>query len=145
MKKMKKIAFLILLGSLISSKSFSQDCESIVNVCYSFLNGTNKKSKFVSDGQVYTAFLDREKAEFKTTFFGGSVYRIVASAGKDDEYVIFTVRDMDGNILFTNKDYKNSPYWDFKVPSTIPVVIETELDLDKKVTGCAVMLIGFKK
>ena len=91
------------------------------------------------------AFLDREKSEFKTTFFGGSTYRIAASAGDDDYYVIFTVKDPNGTILFTNRNYKNAPYWDFKVPKTIPVSIETELDLDKKVTGCAVMLIGFKQ
>lgn len=125
--------------------AFGQDCEKIVKTCESYLNGTKGSAKFVSDGQVYTAFLDREKAEFKTTFFGGSTYRIAASAGTDDEYVIFTVRDPKGNILFTNRNYKNAPYWDFKVPKTIPVTIETELDLDKKVTGCAVMLIGFKQ
>ncbi|MGV3630970.1 MAG: hypothetical protein ACO1O6_07180 [Bacteroidota bacterium] len=143
---MKKLVLITALGFACYSNSlFAQDCESIVKVCQSYLDGTNKKSKFVSDGQVYTAFLDREKAEFKTTFFGGSVYRIAASAGKEDAFVIFTVKDLQGNILFTNKNHKNSPYWDFKVPSTIPVTIETELDLDKKVTGCAVMLIGFKK
>lgn len=129
----------------IGSNSFAQDCEKIVKTCESYLNGTKGKAKFVSDGQVYTAFLDREKAEFKTTFFGGSTYRIAASAGNDDDYVIFTVKDPQGNVLFTNRNYKNSPYWDFKVPKTIPVTIETELDLDKKVTGCAVMLIGFKQ
>ena len=59
--------------------------------------------------------------------------------------MIFTVKDLKGNIIFTNKNHKNSPYWDFVVPNTIPVIIETELDLDKKVTGCAVMLIGFKQ
>lgn len=143
---MKKLIAVIFFTLFINSFSlFAQDCESIVKVCQSYLDGSNKKSKFVSDGQVYTAFLDREKAEFKTTFFGGSTYRIAASAGKEDAYVIFTVKDLQGNILFTNKNFKNSPYWDFKVPSTIPVKIETELDLDKKVTGCAVMLIGFKK
>jgi hypothetical protein len=143
---MKKIALIISLFTFTSGQSlFAQDCESIVELCKSYLNGANNKSKFVSDGQVYTAFLDREKAEFKTTFFGGSTYRIVASAGKNDDFVIFSVKDLEGNILFTNKDYKNSPYWDFKIPSTIAVLIETELDLDKKVTGCAVMLIGFKK
>lgn len=136
---------LVLVLMIISSSVFGQDCEKIVKTCESYLNGTQGKAKFISDGQVYTAFLDREKAEFKTTFFGGSTYRIAASAGNDDEYVIFTVRDPNGNILFTNKNHKNSPYWDFKVPQTIPVTIETELDLDKKVTGCAVMLIGFKQ
>ena len=138
---MNKIFNTILLVGLISFTSFSQDCEGIVKACKANLkkNGGN----FISDGQVYTAFLDREKAEFKTTFFGGSTYRIATSAGTADDYVIFTVKDLKGNIIFSNRNYKNSPYWDFKVPKTIPVVIETELDMDKKITGCAVMLIGF--
>lgn len=139
---MKRIHTLLLI-SFISFSSFSQDCEGIVRACKANLNKGN--TQFLSDGQVYTAFLDREKAEFKTTFFGGSVYRIATSAGTTDDFVIFTVKDLKGNIIFTNKDYKNSPYWDFKVPNTIPVVIETELDMDKKITGCAVMLIGFKQ
>ena len=139
------IILLVAFTTLLSANVKAQDCEKIVKICEGYLNGTKGSSKFVSDGQVYTAFLDREKAEFKTTFFGGSTYRIAASAGSDDDFVIFTVRDPKGNLLFTNKDFKNSPYWDFKVPKTIPVTIETELDLDKKVTGCAVMLIGFKQ
>jgi hypothetical protein len=114
-----------------------------VKACKANLNANN--GTFLSDGQIYTAFLDREKAEFKTTFFGGSTYRISASAGTEDNFVIFTIKDLNGKIIFTNKNYKNSPYWDFKVPTTIPVIIETELDLDKKITGCAVMLIGFKQ
>jgi hypothetical protein len=138
-----RIALLSILT--ISFQVAAQDCEKIVKLCESYLDGSKGKSRFVSDGQVYTAFLDREKAEFKTTFYGGSTYRIAASAGGDDEYVIFTVKDPNGNVLFTNRNHKNSPYWDFKVPKTIPVTIETELDLDKKVTGCAVMLIGFKQ
>lgn len=138
------ILFLFAL-TFIGSKTYAQDCEKIVKACEGYLTGSKGKARFVSDGQVYTAFLDREKAEFKTTFFGGSTYRIAASAGTDDEYVIFTVKDLKGNVLFSNRNYKNAPYWDFKVPKTIPVVIETELDLDKKVTGCAVMLIGFKQ
>lgn len=142
---MKNSIIILFAITVLGANSYAQDCEKIVKACESYLTGKQGKEKFVSDGQVYTAFLDREKAEFKTTFFGGSTYRIAASAGTDDEYVIFTVKDMQGNILFSNRNYKNSPYWDFKVPKTIPVVIETELDLDKKVTGCAVMLIGFKQ
>ena len=59
--------------------------------------------------------------------------------------MIFTIKDPKGNVLFSNKNYNNSPFWDFKVIETLPVIIETELDLDLKVTGCAVMLIGFEK
>lgn len=140
-----KNLFSIFVASLISSTSIAQDCESIVKHCEKYLSEVEGSSSFISDGQVYTAFLDRERAEFKTTFYGGSTYRIAASAGTKDDYVIFTVKDELGNILFTNRNYKNSPYWDFQVPRTIPVTIETQLDPDKKVTGCAVMLIGFKQ
>lgn len=140
MKNIILVSFSILALNTIG---FSQDCESLVKACEKHLKGPKKN--YVSDGQVYTAFLDREKAEFKTTFFGGSTYRVAATAGEDDSYVIFTVKDLQGNILFSNKNYKNSEYWDFKVSKTLAVVIETELDLDKKVTGCAVMMIGFKR
>lgn len=125
--------------------SFSQDCERIAQNCETLLNKDVKGGEFISDGQVYTAFLDREKAEFKITFFGGTTYRIATSAGSGDNYVIYTIKDLQGNILFSNRNYKNAPYWDFKVVETLPVTIETELDLDLKVTGCVVMMIGFKK
>lgn len=140
---MKKLALYSIFTLLVGFGVKAQDCETLVKDCEKILKG--KEQNFVSDGQVYTAFLDREKAEFKTTFFGGTTYRIAATAGTDDEYVIFTVKDLEGTVLFSNRKYKNSSYWDFKVPRTIPVIIETELDMDKKITGCAVMMIGFKK
>ena len=140
---MRKLALYSIFTLFVGFGVNAQDCETLVKDCEKILKG--KEKNFVSDGQVYTAFLDREKAEFKTTFFGGTTYRIAATAGTDDEYVIFTVKDLQGTVLFSNRKYKNSNYWDFKVPRTIPVVIETELDMDKKITGCAVMMIGFKR
>lgn len=123
----------------------AQDCDSIYRVTESYLVSDYESQSFVSDGQSYTAFLDNEKAEFKTTLYGSSYYRIAASAGIKDDYVIFSVFDTEDNLLFTNRDQKNAPYWDFKVENTIPVRIQTELDTDKKITGCAVMMIGFLK
>lgn len=141
---MKLLLSLLLIVSA-SGFALSQDCERIVKNCAALLNKNVKSGEFISDGQVYTAFLDREKAEFKTTFFGGTTYRVAASAGSEDNFVIYTIKDMQGNILFSNRNYKNAPYWDFKVVETLPVTIETELDLDLKVTGCVVMMIAFKK
>lgn len=138
------ITFALVLAPFLHGV-YAQDCEQIVSNCEALLEKNTDGGKFISDGQVYSAFLNREKAEFKTTFFGGSTYRIAASAGSDENYVIFTVKDTEGHILFSNRNYKNAPYWDFKVEETLEVSIETELDLDLKVTGCAVMLIGFKK
>ena len=140
-----KTLILSTLFILVTGLSISQDCERIVRDCEKLLKENTNGSDFISDGQVYTAFLDREKAQFNTTFFGGTTYRIAASAGSKDNFVIFTIKDPQGNILFSNKNYKNAPYWDFKVIETLPVTIETELDLELKVTGCAVMLIGFQK
>jgi hypothetical protein len=138
-----KLIISLLLSIFALSNVNAQDCERIVASCEALLQEDG--GSFISDGQVYTAFLDREKAEFKTTFYGGTTYRIAASAGDKENYVIFTIKDPKGNILFSNKNYKNAPYWDFKVIETLPVTVETELDLDLKVTGCAVMLIGFEK
>lgn len=44
-----------------------QDCEKNIEYCRTNLKKGNKP--FLSDGQVYSALLEREKAEFKTTFF----------------------------------------------------------------------------
>ena len=139
-----KLILVFALTLCVTGSFYAQDCERIVRNCEELLKMKTDGKEFISDGQVYTAFLDREKAEFKTTFFGGTTYRVAASAGDKDNFVIFTIKDPDGNILFSNKNYKNAPYWDLKVVESIPVTIETELDLDLKVTGCAVMLIGFK-
>lgn len=141
-----KLFFIIGCAAIIAFNSANaQDCEGIVRVCEDLLKKDTKGKDFISDGQVYTAFLDREKAEFNTTFFGGTTYRIVASGGSKENYIIFTIKDPDGNILFSNRNYKNSPYWDFHVKESLPVTIETEFDMDLKVSGCAVMLIGFRK
>ncbi len=143
---MKKGIIIGVLFAIVSAFSVNaQDCDSIYRVVENYLVSNEEGRTFVSDGQVYTAFLDNEKAEFTTTLYGGSVYRIAASAGIKDDYALFTVRDMDDNILYTNEDHLNSPYWDFKVESTIPVKIQTELDTNKKITGCVVMMIGFLK
>jgi hypothetical protein len=140
-----KLYIFLLFTAFFLPTIHAQECEDILAACEGYLNGQKGKDKFISDGQVYSAFLDREKAEFKTTLYGGSTYRIAASAGNEDDYVIFTVKDLQGNIIFTNKDHKNTPYWDFVIPVTLTVTIEAEFDLDKKVTGCAVLLIGFKQ
>ena len=141
-----KYLLIALVATFSFGQAYSQDCERIVENCEKLLEEDTNGSEFISDGQVYTAFLDRnQEAVFKTTFFGGSTYRIAASAGDDDNFVIFTIKDPQGQILFSNKNYKNAPYWDFKVNETLPVTIITQLDPDLKVTGCAIMLIGFKK
>lgn len=139
-------AFLLLAGI---EKTNAQSCDSLVGVCKKEMKKPSKKDKnavFISDGQTYRAFLDEEQtAEFYTTFFKGGTYRIAASAGTKDKYVIFEVYDTSMNLIFSSADQGNTPYWDFKVENTLDVVIQVKLDPDKKSSGCGVMLIGFKQ
>ena len=143
---MKKLLLILLVG-FISLEASCQECDSLVNVCYNYLTKDSKSGKaFISDGQVYKAFVDAEQsAEFKVTLYGGSLYRIATTAGTKDDYVIFNVYDQERNLLFSNADQKNHPYWDFKIDNTLDCYVEAYLDIDKKVSGCLVVLIGFNK
>lgn len=148
-----KMKLYILLAAFLTvagiQESKAQSCDSLVGVCKKEMKKPSKKDKnavFISDGQTYRAFLDEEQtAEFYTTFFKGSTYRIAATAGTKDKYVIFEVYDTSMNLIFSSADHGNTPYWDFKVENTLDIVIQVKLDPDKKSSGCGVMLIGFKQ
>ncbi len=141
--KNKFILFLFagLLSVVVSNKTFAQ-CDTIANGCLK-----NLGRDFVSDGQNYRALLlDEEVAEFRATFYGGSTYRVAACSGTTDGNLIFSVYDKDRNLLFTNADQKNAPYWNFKFKSTMDCIVEAKLDAAKAASsGCAVLLIGFKQ
>lgn len=141
MKKNILITIIALLGVIfISNKSFSQS-DTLVKICTQHL-----KFPFVSDGQQYKALLNGDEiAEFHATFYGGSTYRLVAASGLSEGNLIFSVYDIERNLLFTNREHKNSAYWDFKFNSTIDCIIEAELDSKYLNSGFALMLIGFKQ
>ena len=104
-------------------------------------------SPYISDGQQYKALLSGEEiAEFHATFYGGTTYRVVGATGQTEGNLIFSLYDKERNLLFTNRDYENSPYWDFKFTSTIDCIIEANLDSGSSAaSGFAIMLIGFKQ
>lgn len=142
---MKKLVLLLAIG-LITFTAKSQECDSLIGICHKYLAKSKNGKTFISDGQVYQAFVDAEQsAEFKVTFYGGSSYRIATTAGSKDNYVIFNVYDQERNLLFSSADYDNAPFWDFKIDNTLDCYVEAYLDIDKKVSGCLVLLIGFNK
>ncbi len=102
--------------------------------------------EYIPDGQFYRALLQGDEvAEFGVTLFGGTTYRVAACSGESDGILVFSVYDKDHTLLFTNSEYHNSPYWDFVLASTMDVTIEATLDPTMANSGCAVMLMGFKK
>ena len=139
MKKILSIAVFI-CGLLFAFNGYSQ-CDSTASHCAEHLS-----SKFISDGQQYRALLiGDEVAEFHTTFFGGSKYRICGCSGVTDGNLVFSLYDVQGNLLYTNNDYRNTPYWDFEFKSTIDCTIEAKLESLSEASGCAVLLIGFER
>ena len=142
MKKLSLTLIAFIFAFTISNKAKSQ-CDTIANLCAKHIIST-----FISDGQQYRALLlnSDETAEFHTTFFGETVYRIAACSGTSDGNLVFNIYDQDRHLLFSNRNYKNAPYWDFKVKSTLECVIEASIDVNRNQgSGCAVVLIGFKQ
>jgi hypothetical protein len=119
----------------------SAQCDSIAQLC-----AKNIPEDLISDGQSYRAFLvDDETAEFGTTFFEGTDYRIAACSGFEPTNLIFRVLDQKRNVLFTNADYDLISYWNFRADRTTECIIEAELNSDMTESGCAVILISFKR
>jgi len=116
-------------------------CEPIATRCEQHIT-----TQYIPDGQFYRALLQGDElAEFSLTLFGGTTYRIAACSGDADGILIFSVYDKDRNLLFTNKEHSNAPFWDLAVANTLDVTVEAMIDPSKAGSGCAVMLMGFKK
>lgn len=133
---------LVICGFIIVNTTSAQISDTVSNVCAKHL-----ENQFISDGQQYKALLMNadETAEFHTTLYGGTLYRIAACSGLTDGNLIFSVYDTERNLLFTNSEYKNAPYWDFKIKNSLDCVIEAKLNGSAAGSGRAVVLIGFKQ
>lgn len=132
------IALLTLVLFAISSQA---QCDITADVCQSHITDA-----YLSDGQHYRALLLNDQvAEFNATLYGGSTYRLAACSGTQDGNLIFRMYDKDRNLIFKNDEFRNAPHWDFQMESTIDVIIEAELDPIAGASGCAVMLMGFKR
>lgn len=125
--------------SLYTNNIIAQD-NSVKN-CTDFLT-----SGFVSDGQEYIAKLDENnRAKFYTTFYGGSQYRIISCSDIENHPLILSVFDAEKNLLFCNKNYDYTPFWDFTFTSTIDCIIELEFDTETLLKDEVMLLIGFKE
>ncbi len=137
---MRRTFLLISLATAFGAQA-QELCQSIATRCEQHIT-----AQYIPDGQFYRALLQGdEQAEFNLTLFGGTTYRVAACSGESDGILQFTILDKDQHVLFTNKDQGNAPYWDLAVANTIDVIVEAGLDPSKAGSGCAVMLIGFKK
>lgn len=139
---MKKIfGLLVSLVCISVSYNVSAQADTLVSVCTKHMT-----PPYISDGQQYQTILSGEEvAEFHVSFLGGSTYRMVGCSGLTDGNLVFNVYDNEKNLIFTNSDFENAPYWDFKFNYSMDCVIEAKLDSKNTESGFAIMLIGFKQ
>ena len=138
---MKNFLTLAAFFAVLSIQTATAKCDEIADQCE-----MNLAKEYISDGQFYRALLYNDQvAEFELSLFGGNTYRIAACSGMDSGNFVFRLYDQEHNLLFTSSDFSNAPYWDFVVENTMQCTIEAQLDLNKQQSGCAVLLIGFKK
>ncbi len=129
----------ILILSFFGTTILNSQEEALLNNCVN-----NIRSPYIVSGQPFKAFITGDEvAEFHTTFFAGSTYRIVACSVKEKN-IIFSVYDNKRNLLFTNETYENAPFWDFKVEGSLECIVEAKLDSNKSTSGMAMLLVGFK-
>ena len=131
---------IFILFTLLFSNAIYAQVANVENQVRSYL-----EDSYISDGQIYRVMLNyEEQGEFDVTLFGGTQYRIAFSSTLSQANLIFTVIDFDQNVLFTNQDFDNTPYWDLIFTSTIDCKIQVKIEDKQNRSGIAVMMIGYK-
>ena len=108
--------------------------------------GKHITSAYIADGQEHVAPIKANgRAEFRTTFFGRSTYRLSVCTTMNEGRVVMSVYDTDKNLLFCNRDYDYSPYWDFSFTSTVTCIVQIDVEQATPPRGAVAMLaIGYK-
>jgi len=137
---MKTISLFILILVSTTFTTLAQD-NALMDKCNKYL-----ESIYVSDGQEYKADLNSgESAEFHTTFYSGNHYRIAEACNQNNSELIVTIYDPENHVLFTNKKYKSTPFWDFEFKSTLNCTIKVQYISKTQKPASILLLIGFKQ
>lgn len=101
---------------------------------------------FTSDGQFYRAELfPGETATLRITFYRGSVYRMIPCSGNaKGKPVVFTLRDSQGNELYSNQSTKDQLEWDFTFGATSNYTLTFQF-ANPNHEGCLAIVIGYKE
>ncbi len=136
-----QILFWIFIMLSFSLEGQEKTYNNSLNNCENLLN-----DGYISDGQVYLAnFNSNNNAEFHTTFYGGSMYRIIACSDIKDHKLIINIFDTEKNLLYSNINYDYIPFWNFSFTSTVECVIVIKVDAKETIKKPVKLLIGFKE
>ena len=138
MKKGIVLTVVFLLAGFFKPLTINSQEDELLSSCMVYY-----RSPFVVTDRSFKAFLTGEEvAEFRATFFSGTVYRIV-SCGFESENVEFSVLDTDRNVLFMSANH-DAELWDFQMEGSMECIIEARLRPERAQSGMIFMLLGFR-
>ena len=141
MRPYKIILFLLVfIPSLASAqcKSFTK------NEVLPKLNGY-----YQSDVYNSTQMFPGDDAEIMITFFSDRYYRLLIVNHPILGQVEFTISDIKGEQIYSNKDAQNKESFDFKLENTQQLIIEVKVPEQKNAVlqhrGCISIVSGYKR
>ena len=134
MKKNYIIILALVIGNLISVQNVWSQCKTKdpnknrpFYVLETECAKNNSEPSYLAAGKEYRALLNGSEAvDFIVIFFANNKYRIAACTDVGGP-LSFTVKDQSNNMLFTNINYKNAPYWDLSFSTTIECIVTIQL------------------
>jgi hypothetical protein len=101
---------------------------------------------YLSDGQDYTARLNKNNAaRFHTIFYGGNRYFIAACSNIKAYPLVMKVYDSERNLLFDNTKHNYTPYWHLAFTSTVACVVEIRVEAEEHLDQLVKLMIGFQQ
>ena len=139
MNKRNILTIIVLLISVFRPIGITSQEDELFKNCLSAY-----KSPFIVTDRSLKAFLTGgEVAEFRATFFKGTVYRVV-SCGFESDIMEFSILDTERNLLFSSSDFDNADMWNFQMEGSMECIIEARLNSEKASSGMVFMLLGFR-
>ncbi len=133
------VASALALAGILTPMTIQSQEDALQESCNQYFT-----SPFIATGKPFRALLTGDEvAEFKASLLAGTTYRMAVCSNKSN-YVIFSVYDMERNLLFSNSDFENAPYWDFKIENSLDCIVEAKLDSKKVQSGFAMVMTGFR-
>ena len=82
---------------------------------------------YISDGQYYTTKINSDEVKnCEITFIKGNEYRLIVCPHKAEK-IRMEIVDKEGHLIFDNKNYDYTNYWNFRIMSSVTCTIKLSL------------------
>jgi hypothetical protein len=120
--------------------------------CFQLAKAESKTAlaPYIHDGNYNALILNEgQNAEIYKTFYADTEYRLHFSHEEVLPNIVFTVKNQDREVLFSNETDPSVKSWDFKLEKSQKLIITFKIPKDKSSSstelkrGCISILVGF--